>query len=157
ERRAPGASQVRIWNNTWIPSETYPVYAVNDIRDGEGNLVYPAVPFEVRQDPANYVGFQTIDVPLTNTDLMEFRDRPYSNGRLGRNEIESLAFIWQAFLFDGHVVPMIGWRKDEDTFRSAGASLETDGVFYLDEVPQWRLPQHEGDLWLAGQTNPTLE
>lgn len=140
----PTSTSVRVWNNTWVPSEAYPAYNSN-------------APLEVRQNPANYVGWQTLDVPIVNTDDMAFRDRPYTGGQLGRNEIDSLAFVWQGYLFGGNVVPMVGWRKDEDEFRGAGSTIEQGGIFYLDEVPQWRLPEHEGDLWLAGVTNPTLE
>jgi outer membrane receptor protein involved in Fe transport len=70
----------------------------------------------------NEVGAWTpYPLEIVNADNFSDRDRPYRNGTLTDREIDSEVLVWQGTMFDGLVIPMFGWRKDEDTARSAGS------------------------------------
>ncbi|MBK1878315.1 TonB-dependent receptor plug domain-containing protein [Pelagicoccus mobilis] len=44
----------------------------------------------------------------------------YRRANLASNEIDSKAFVWQGFMFDGNVVPVFGYRDDTDNAANAG-------------------------------------
>jgi hypothetical protein len=45
------------------------------------------------------------------------------DARLALTEVESYAFVWQGYLFGGHIVPTVGWRKDKSTEWTRDADL----------------------------------
>lgn len=62
------------------------------------------------ENPANYVGWTTLSVqPLYwDTDM----NRLATYGALEKQTVDSKVFVWQGYLFDGNLIPIIGYRKD---------------------------------------------
>jgi len=66
----------------------------------------------------------------------------YDQAVRSRDEVESSAFIWQSWLFDGTLVPMFASRKDTAVATNAGAApagVETGSE--LPFAPSWILPE----------------
>ncbi|HEX7069881.1 MAG TPA: hypothetical protein VF190_03700, partial [Rhodothermales bacterium] len=87
------------------------------------------------------------DVPLVlvNNDNLGYYHKQYRVGEENANETDSTALVWQAYLFDGNLVPMFGYRKDTDVARSAGPPQSIFGVAQTND-PEWRLPRTATDL-----------
>ncbi len=68
-----------------------------------------------------------------------------SSVNMTRDKINSQAFIWQGYLWDGDIVPTVGWRKDTDQNYNAGnASANADNSWnYADK--SYRLPYGPDD------------
>lgn len=128
--QAPTSTSISVWNNT-------PVDGFDPELDGLSD--------DELNDPANYIGWQTIPIEIVNAYSMPFESRPYTNATKLDNKIESEALVWQGFLFDGMVVPMIGWRKDTDTARGAGTLPGVDGIVNPFD-PDFQLPNGPNDL-----------
>jgi len=84
----------------------------------------------------------TYDVPVVNPNSDEFDDdtRPYSNATKRRSIVDSQVAVWQGFLFDGNIVPMVGWRKDIARNYDAGTPIKDTGIVADINDPEWRLP-----------------
>jgi hypothetical protein len=80
-------------------------------------------------------------VPLItiNNDLNS-RDNIVQPGEAYKNnsKVDSQAIIWQGYLFDGSVVPMVGWRKDKETAKRKDAADDGNGARILTD-PNWNL------------------
>jgi hypothetical protein len=90
------------------------------------------------------------DVPLLvhNNDILPRGSRTYADAELTESIVDSKALVWQGYLFDGHIVPMYGWREDEEEFKR-GAAAKVGGVAQTND-PMWKLPE-DGDV-IGGQT-----
>lgn len=89
------------------------------------------------ENPANYGGWRS--VPITVLDSLQDRRLLTRTARKNRNELESQVLVWQGFLFDGHLVPTIGYRKDEASSYTVTAPNSPNG--YVDQnAPSYRLP-----------------
>ncbi len=88
--------------------------------------------------------FQQVPLIVQNNDLQSDDAKSYTNGVKNREVVDTGAFIWQAYLFDGNLVPMFGLRRDKDLFRSAGSPGSIRGVAQVQD-PTWRLPDSELD------------
>lgn len=98
----------------------------------------PGAPFEITfregkegvtqsENPSNYVGWVQQPVGIINADdSQEERDYLTKSASLSKEEIESKAFVWQAYLFDGAIVGTYGYREDTAKAWSYQASV-TDG------------------------------
>lgn len=85
--------------------------------------------------------FEMVPLEIVNADLFSDFDRPYRNGSMTFQKIDSIAAVWQGSMFDGLVIPMVGWREDESTGRSAGgppANGVTNGIVNVND-PTWVL------------------
>jgi TonB-dependent Receptor Plug Domain len=89
--------------------------------------------------------WQTVPLLITSNDALSDSAKQYTQGVKSRSEVESGAVVWQAYLFNGDLVPMIGWRKDTELFRSAGSPETIRGVAQVND-PTWRLPGGLADL-----------
>ena len=89
--------------------------------------------------------FQQVPLIVQNNDLQSDDAKSYTNGVRSRSVTDSSAFVWQAYLLDGNLVPMLGLRRDKSTFRSAGSPASIRGVAQVQD-PTWRLPDSESDL-----------
>lgn len=79
------------------------------------------------ENPANYVGWKSGQVKVLNYNNPADRAALYSSAQYAENITESKAFIWQAYLWDGTIVPTFGWRRDEITNESRqGPKLAND-------------------------------
>lgn len=95
------------WNSSVDPS------AVGTYIDTDANGV-PVVTNGTQGDiPSNYVGWKTGTFKILNYDNPADRAQLYSSATYAKEVVESKAFIWQGFLWDGTVVPTFGWRRDE--------------------------------------------
>lgn len=93
--------------------------------------------------------WQAFPLEIVNADTFSDRDRPYRNATLASKEIESMALVWQGSMFNGLVVPMVGYREDEDISRDAGnpptrasatfPGATAGGIVNVND-PSWVLP-----------------
>lgn len=91
------------------------------------------------ENPANYVGWTNQNVIVSSSDAGDQR-KLTTTAALTKDEITSKAFVWQAFLFDGAVVPTFGYRKDTAKSFSLDAGPQNpDGTINLDSTT-YRLP-----------------
>jgi hypothetical protein len=129
------------WNSNVDPTApgTYIDY------DGSGN---PVVTTGTQGDlPSNYVGWRSGTYRVLNYDNPDDRALLYSDTQFQKFGIESKAFIWQGYLWDGNIVPTFGWRRDEvTTDNRAGPKLAND----VSSTDYSRVAANERDV--AGET-----
>lgn len=103
-------------------------------------------------NPDNYVGW--IDHPITLlSDEGGNRDQMYTLARKNKQEIESEALIWQAFLWDGAVVPTYGHRKDSSDSYGMDAPYGDEVYFVPDpSSPLYVYPDDPGNS-VAGSSD----
>ena len=89
--------------------------------------------------------FRSVTLPVVNPGNMDEADRPYMTGQKNRRVTDSLALVWQGYLLDECIVPMVGYRRDSDFSYDAGAPFNTKGIADLD-TPYWRVPDGAGDV-----------
>lgn len=114
-----------------------------------GETTFGNGPLTQAHNPANYVGWA--GAPRTIgliSDEAGDRDALTTNAALDRTETSSRAFNWQAYLFDGIVVPSFGARIDRQKAYSLGANLpkRADGSNTVDFGPLYRLPDVPGNI-----------
>jgi len=81
------------------------------------------------ENPDNYIGWQTKNFSILNSDLGDTADLYTSSGRTTR-QVKSRALTWQGYLFGGNIVPTFGWRRD-DVYQYTGNSDVTKNANYL--------------------------
>ncbi|MBC2605025.1 TonB-dependent receptor plug domain-containing protein [Pelagicoccus albus] len=107
------------WNATGVdPSAAWTIPA---------NLAYifdeDELPLYQNSNPDNYVGWTTQSLALRNhADGAGL----YTSADLQKRETSSKAITWQGFLWNGAIVPTLGWREDE--VKSRGALGIADGT-----------------------------
>lgn len=132
------------WNSSVDPAApgTYIDY------DANGN---PAVITGTQGDVAsNYVGWKSGTYKVLNYDNPADRALLYSSAQYAKNVIESKAFIWQAYLWDGTLVPTFGWRRDEVTNENRqGIKLTNDvsSTDYSKSTPDLKDVAGESKSW----------
>jgi len=89
--------------------------------------------------------FRSVSLPIVNPGQMDEDERPYMTGQKNRRVTDSLALVWQGYLVDECIVPMIGYRRDSDFSYDAGAPFNTRGVANMND-PHWRIPNGSGDV-----------
>jgi len=75
------------------------------------------------ENPANYVGWVSKSFNILNADADDIKQL-YTNGSKRVNSIDSAAFVWQGYLWDGNIVPTVSWRRDAVTLKSATAPYD---------------------------------
>lgn len=76
-------------------------------------------------NPFNYAGRKTAQVSILNADTGD-RSQLITNYGVTDQRIDSKGLVWQGHLFDGNIVPTVGWRKDKlATFTGTGAQDAT--------------------------------
>lgn len=80
------------------------------------------------ENPANYVGLTQMDVNILNANAGDKDDLMTSSFK--RTEVlDSYGLTWQAYWWDGMVVPTFGWRRDElETWGTSGMADADTGV-----------------------------
>jgi outer membrane receptor protein involved in Fe transport len=108
----------------------------------------------VRQWNTDSLSYQTYNVPIVNPNAGNYNDatRPYVNATKHKDVVKSTTGVWQAFLFEGNLVPMIGWRKDTAESYDAGPPNKDSGVVSNFASPDWRLPTGASDTSLGGRS-----
>ena len=74
------------------------------------------------ENPANYVGWTTFDVKILNA-MKGDEESMYSSASKTRYRMETKGFSWQAYLWDGTIVPTYGYREDTNKINSASAPI----------------------------------
>lgn len=101
----------------------------------------------LKQWDTRTMSFVNWNVPIINPNSTAYTDatRPYTNLRLTKDIIDSKVAVWQAYLFNGHLVPMIGVRSDDSENFDAGTPGKTLGIVTNNNDGNWRLPTGAGD------------
>lgn len=99
--------------------------------------------------------FQSIPLDIVNNSLASDDNKTYRRARKTRESIASTALVWQGYWFDGAVVPMIGYRHDNDNFKDAGNAPDLGGGLVNPQAPQWQLPD-EGTVATGNSTTYSL-
>ncbi len=73
------------------------------------------------ENPANYVGWQEHQVYWLNAANPNDFPGLVTNSQRTRYADESEGITWQGYLFDGDLVPSLGWRKDKVTNYNSNA------------------------------------
>ena len=120
----PTSTSVVSFNSTWN----------KPINPALAGYVDPAAPWvnpfnnqvlTQSENPSNYVGWT--ETPASILDSANGDRRVLTtNARKDRQKIRSEIFVWQAFLFDGLVVPTFGYRKDTAKAYSVTAPITAD-------------------------------
>ncbi len=95
------------WTNnayTTDPSKLAPGYPV-------GNNPLPAS-FTQANNPANYVGWTTKQLNITQANSAANRDSLTTSAALNRADTISQALVWQGKMLDDSLIATFGWRKD---------------------------------------------
>lgn len=108
----------RRWLNTivYLTDESLlGVQSMDDIRLNQINIKRPQVGAPQRILFANPFATGGIEDPtLRGVDTGDFRVVRYRwSESISRQEVESQAVSWQSYFFDGKVVGLLGWRKDD--------------------------------------------
>lgn len=100
------------------------------------------------ENPANYVGWQTVPVKTItfdgNNDLLTFASTKT------RNVVSSKFMVWQGYLFDGLVVPTYGYRKDTAKSYTARAPVTVEGI--VDRTPALNQLPGQPDDTVSGES-----
>ncbi|EDY84975.1 TonB-dependent receptor plug domain protein [Verrucomicrobiia bacterium DG1235] len=105
-------NSIRIWDSYWSP--TNPNAPTVDYLDSEWISPYQDDPSTQQNNPANYTGWR--DHPASFLiDTEGDRLSLITSARSSSQEIESEAFVWQGFFWDGAVVALYGNRDDTTT------------------------------------------
>ena len=99
----PTSSTVSYFDTTWSATGVSPSDGWDS--DGDGKIDTTQ-----SENPDNYVGWTTDTFDYTTSDTN--REDLYTSASITKNKVSSKAFVWQAYLFDGLVVPTFGYRED---------------------------------------------
>jgi outer membrane receptor for ferric coprogen and ferric-rhodotorulic acid len=101
-----------------------------------GNLRYFDLPRFFSGDPS----VTWTDLPLGVVNNDNAARVGGGNALLRRDDVTSAAFVWQAYLFDGLLVPMVGVRHDNDRAYSLTNPPRNDDRSTDFSSPDYRLP-----------------
>jgi len=113
---SPTSGSILHFDNTWNADSSV------NASDPWTNPDDPTGTYQQDDNPANYVGWTTIPVTVLNSE--DDIEDLYQSGTKKKEKLRSYAFMYQGNLFDGMVVPMYGYRKDEVKLSSASAPLD---------------------------------
>lgn len=110
---------------------------------GEGSID-PDAALAQADNPANYTGWTSGPAYILNADKGE-RDQLITNYGVREQIVDSKGFVWQGYLFDGLLVPTLGWREDVlETYTATGFEDET-GISDTHAVPQEKVLDNKGE------------
>lgn len=91
--------------------------------------------------------WELLPLQTVNNDLASDEQKTYRTSRKTKDIVTSKAAVWQGYWLEGALVPMFGWREDEDVFRDAGnppavpANPQGQGGLVNPFSPNWTLPE----------------
>jgi outer membrane receptor protein involved in Fe transport len=107
----------------------------------------PGVPQGTEQTINDLVGWQF--VPFRVRNGFSGQDRAAlttaNSVRRSRDIIDSQAFVWQGFFWDGTIVPTVGWRRDVAKNYNAGTAPGNADQSWNYSDRTWGLPTGEDD------------
>lgn len=91
--------------------------------------------------------FTNYALPIVNPNADTYTEatRPYTQVSISRDEINSQVFVWQGYLFDGALVPMVGWRRDVAENFDAGSPNKVGGLVTNFADPLYRIPTGQAE------------
>jgi hypothetical protein len=110
----PSTGTIRMFDSTWNASGVSP---------SASYVKYDGSTTTQSENPANYVGWTSNSIGILNANTGDI-NRLYTSGNKTRDVVESKAFIWQGFFWDGAIVPTVGLRKDTDRAYSVNATKD---------------------------------
>lgn len=106
-----GYQTVRYHDSHWKATNVDPAAAYTYYtHDSSGALVTNTG--TQADNPANYVGWKTGTYKVLSAEKGDIASL-YTSGTKARNKISSRGVTWQGYLWEGTVVPVFGWRRDE--------------------------------------------
>lgn len=125
---------------TYLGPDLRGVSSLSGLNLGRITALQEAESATVMQWNTEALDYVSYDLPIVNPNAPGFSDtsRPYTQASDYIEKIKSEVFVWQAYLFDGNLVPMAGWRKDIDRKGSASAPKIGGIVDYGN--PEWFIP-----------------
>ena len=116
-----GVSSIRFWDSHWKSGNPSPAADWNNPWTGEVGTQ--------SNNPDNYLGWTDLPVNVLSAERGNRADL-LTLARKNKQEIESEAFVWQAYLWNGAIVPTYGYRKDSSDSFGVDAPF-ADEVYFL--------------------------
>jgi len=113
----PTSGTIHFFNPTWKPSTnpndpTYVDPSAVWYNQASASATTPATASTQSENPANYVGWTTMTVPVINDDTQQNRDL-LTTKRVWNNQVNTAkAFVWQGQFWDDSIVGTVGVRRD---------------------------------------------
>lgn len=112
------------------------------VPDGDGNYTFD-----------DLTGWTAYNMGVLDGYTGRDRDMLYNNANKTRDDVESKAFVWQGFFFDGVVVPTVGFRKDEaENFNAGDPPQDPVNEARFVNDPSWTIPSGRNDPRLDPDT-----
>jgi len=125
----PTSGNARVYNSNWIGT----------VSPGAAWTQPNGTVSTQSENPANYVGWVNQPIIVSSDDAGD-RRRLTTTASIARDEVRSRAFVWQAFFFDGLVVPTFGYRKDTaSSYSLPSGPKNADDTINFDS-PAYKLP-----------------
>ncbi len=125
---------VRLWDSHWNGGAIDP--AADWTNPWTGDV-------ETQSDnPDNYIGWVNQPISILSDENGD-RDSIRTLARKNKQEIESEAFVWQGFLWNGAVIPTYGYRKDTSDSFGVDAPVTND---------PYRVPDPSSPLYVYPDT-----
>ncbi|MBK8476833.1 MAG: hypothetical protein IPL39_11155 [Opitutaceae bacterium] len=129
-KRIPAAGTAMVFDNT--PTAAFDAVIAAKLNSKTGIVTDPITGVSVyhpeydNNNIANYKGWRQMPTELVNNFAL-FGDKGgnYGSATHTVSKVDSQAFVWQGHMLDDVLVPMVGWRKDTELFRSAGSAPVT--------------------------------
>jgi hypothetical protein len=145
----PATVNVLAFDSTWGHSLTpgAPDY-INPAAPWTNNFSNPPSASSQSENPANYVGWRNVSVPITDSeDAPGNRKLLARSAGLSRRIVDARAVVWQAHLWDNFIVGTYGVRKDKVrgwvTSRDTN-SPSSSSFGQLNLGPTFKLPENDG-------------
>jgi outer membrane receptor protein involved in Fe transport len=113
-----GKASMTYFDTTWNSSA--------NATDPWVNPLDPGGTYTQVDNPANYAGWTTGEFKILNAETGDI-DKLYREAAKSRYIIDSKAFIWQGYFFEGNLVPTFGYREDTLKQWSITAPASPDG------------------------------
>ena len=119
--QAPSSGPITWWDATWADDSVNPG---DPWTDG----------YTQSENPANYRGWTTSTFDVLDAANGD-RDALTNDYSLFKEKVTSKAIVWQGYLLDGAIVPMFGYRDDDQKSRSGNAARNDRGQADLSTTP----------------------
>lgn len=126
----PTSGSIRTFDSTWIATNVNPADPWDNPLWPVGNTRRTSTQSE---NPANYRGWINTPITITNSEQGN-RDQNTTGSSINKTRVKSDALIWQGYFWDGAVVGMFGYRKDEARSWALSATRDAEGHAIFDKT-----------------------
>lgn len=96
--------------------------------------------------PDDLIGWQPYRIRILDGYTGADRAQLYNSANKTRDDVDSKAFVWQGFFFDGALVPTFGLRKDiAENFNAGDVPTDPIDASKLVNDPSWTIPTGASD------------